>query len=62
VHRDEATYSLTDGGTALTLMHHGEEFELTEQEPVTLPIRAIPPQPRPRQPRGHEPQRRHPTA
>jgi alpha,alpha-trehalose phosphorylase len=59
---DKATYALTDGGTTLQLMHHGESFELTEHEAVTLPIEALPPQPRPRQPAGREPQRRHPAA
>ncbi|HET7530987.1 MAG TPA: glycoside hydrolase family 65 protein [Mycobacteriales bacterium] len=61
VHPDAATYSLTDGGRTLTLRHHGEQFDLTEDEAVTLPIPALPPQPRPRQPQGREPQRRHPA-
>ncbi|HET6818699.1 MAG TPA: glycoside hydrolase family 65 protein [Mycobacteriales bacterium] len=59
---DKATYALTDGGTRLHLTHHGEAFELTEHEAVTLPIPATPPQPRPQQPAGREPQRRHPVA
>jgi alpha,alpha-trehalose phosphorylase len=60
VHQDDTTYALTDGDgdTILTFMHHGEEFELTEKESVTLPIPAMQQQPRPRQPRGREPQRR----
>jgi alpha,alpha-trehalose phosphorylase len=62
IRQDHATYALTDGGTALQLMHHGESFELTEHEAVTLSIPAMPPQPRPRQPAGREPQRRHPVA
>ncbi len=60
VHQEHATYVLTgDGGATLTLTHHGQEFELTEKEPVTLVIPTTPPQPRPQQPRGREPQRRH---
>ena len=62
IRQDQATYSLTDGGTTLQLMHHGESFELTEHEAVTLSIPAMPPQPRPRQPAGREPLRRHPVA
>ncbi|HET7310613.1 MAG TPA: glycoside hydrolase family 65 protein [Mycobacteriales bacterium] len=59
---DKATYALTDGGTTLQLMHHGESFELTEHEAVTMPVPPTPPQPRPRQPAGREPQRRHPLS
>ena len=57
---DEVTYTLTDGGSTLTLVHHGESVEVSEDKPATLPIPPAPTRPRPSQPKGRAPQRRHP--
>ncbi len=54
----EATYTLDTG--KMTLRHHGEQFSIGPEKPVTL--RIPPPQPAtpaPRQPAGREPRRRH---
>ena len=53
----QATYTVEDGsGTVLTLHHHGTEFELSPEAPVTLPIEPVEPlTPRPTQPAGREP-------
>ncbi|MER6814293.1 glycoside hydrolase family 65 protein [Actinomadura nitritigenes] len=50
---ESATYELLDG-PAITLWHHGEEFELAD-EPVELPIEQVPTRPAPTQPTGREP-------
>ncbi len=50
----EATYRLERGET-LTLAHHGEEFELTPEKPVTMKIPPIKPGPVPAQPAGRGP-------
>ena len=55
----DTTYTM-DGDGTLRLAHHGEEFELTSEKPITRPTPPAPEQPRPRQPHGREPQRRHP--
>jgi len=57
---DTATYTLTDGGSSLTLLHHDEEVVVETGEPQTCSIPTLPSRPRPRQPAGREPQRRHP--
>ena len=48
------------GDGSLQLAHHGEEFELAADKPVTRATPEVPDQPRPPQPAGREPQRRHP--
>ncbi|HEU5034514.1 MAG TPA: glycoside hydrolase family 65 protein [Mycobacteriales bacterium] len=58
VRPDAATYTLTTDNGSLTLTHHGESFELSDDRPVRLPIPALAPQPRPQQPAGREPARR----
>jgi alpha,alpha-trehalose phosphorylase len=50
---ESAAYRLLDG-PAITLWHHGEEFELGD-EPVELPIEQVPARPAPTQPAGREP-------
>ena len=55
----DTTYTMQGEGT-VGLAHHGEEFELTADKPVTRPTPQIAEQPRPKQPRGREPQVRHP--
>jgi alpha,alpha-trehalose phosphorylase len=50
---ESATYELLDG-PAITLWHHGEEFELAD-EPVELPIEQVATRPAPTQPTGREP-------
>jgi alpha,alpha-trehalose phosphorylase len=52
----EATYSLVDGTSKVTLSHHGQEFILSAEAPVTFPIeKMVPLTPRPRQPAGRAP-------
>lgn len=55
----KTTYAMKGDGS-LQLAHHGEEFELTADKPVTRATPEVPDQPRPPQPAGREPQRRHP--
>lgn len=52
-----ATYSLDDGShSSLGLRHHGHDFTVTVDAPVTLPITRITPiTPRPKAPAGREP-------
>ena len=54
---DEVTYAIHDGADAcLTLMHAGEQVEVTPDAPVTRPVRRRKPLlPRPTQPPGCEP-------
>jgi alpha,alpha-trehalose phosphorylase len=55
----QALYDLRDG-EPITLVHYGEEIEVTPDEPLKLPIPSRPVRPRPRQPSGREPVRRLP--
>jgi alpha,alpha-trehalose phosphorylase len=55
----QAHYELK-AGEPLTFLHYGEEALATVDEPVKLPIPALPTRPRPRQPYGREPARRIP--
>jgi alpha,alpha-trehalose phosphorylase len=55
--KTEATYSVLDGAP-LELTHHGTEFTVGADEPVTLAIPAAPERPAPKQPPGREPARR----
>ncbi|MGI8869738.1 MAG: glycoside hydrolase family 65 protein [Mycobacteriales bacterium] len=57
VERDQATYRLDDGPDGeLLLHHHGKEFTVTVDKPVTLPIERVTPiTPQPTQPIGREP-------
>ncbi|HEX2053972.1 MAG TPA: glycosyl hydrolase family 65 protein [Actinomycetota bacterium] len=56
---DKATYSVKSG-KPLLMSHHGEEFELGEQQLVTYAIPSPPRRERPHQPPGREPLRRGP--
>jgi alpha,alpha-trehalose phosphorylase len=56
----EATYTLGGGGP-VELAHHGQDFVLTADQPVTLPIPPIDPGPLPTQPSGREPRPHHPA-
>jgi len=56
----EATYTLTDGESSLTFVHHGEPVEVTADETVVRAIPQLQPLPRPTQPAGRAPARRHP--
>ncbi|MDG6108120.1 glycoside hydrolase family 65 protein [Dactylosporangium aurantiacum] len=61
VDHQEATYTVDSG--KMTLRHHGEQFTVEPDKPVTL--RVPPPRPAtpaPHQPAGREPRRRHRTA
>jgi len=58
---DQVTYSLRNGGGSarLTVVHHGKEIEVTQVQPVTVPIPpAMPTGPAPTQPAGRAPVRR----
>jgi alpha,alpha-trehalose phosphorylase len=57
---DEVTYTLTDGESTLTVLHHGDPVDVAADKPVTLSLAAVKPRARPAQPKGREPQRRHP--
>ena len=50
----EATYSVVSGGPVHT-SHHGEEFTVDAERPVTRPIDDLEPRPRPSQPAGRDP-------
>jgi alpha,alpha-trehalose phosphorylase len=54
-----AHYELHEG-EPITVVHYGEEVDVTPGEPVKLPIPPLPERPRPRQPAGREPVRRLP--
>jgi alpha,alpha-trehalose phosphorylase len=65
-YRGSSLVVTTDGHTAryrvregppLELIHHGEAFEVGEDE-VERPIEPLPARPRPHQPPGREPERR----
>jgi alpha,alpha-trehalose phosphorylase len=53
----QATYSLTDHGRPMEILHHGEPVTITEGKPVTLRVPPPPTRPRPMQPKGREPRR-----
>ncbi|WP_328324939.1 glycoside hydrolase family 65 protein [Kribbella sp. NBC_00382] len=57
IRQDHVTYSVHDGPDAsLTILHEGEEIEVTVGKPVTLPVHPRKPLlPRPTQPLGREP-------
>ncbi|MEZ0492942.1 glycoside hydrolase family 65 protein [Kineococcus sp. TBRC 1896] len=61
VHGDRADYRLLDGGP-VHLRHHGREFTIARDEPVTLPVPSLDPEvvarPRPEQPAHRGPRRR----
>src|SRR5581483_2344806 len=57
----EALYELRDGAP-ITIVHYGEQADLTVEAPVKLPIPALAPRPRPMQPKGRAPARRRPRA
>jgi alpha,alpha-trehalose phosphorylase len=50
----EASYELLHGDP-LELDHHGEQFSVAADSPVTLPIEPLEPRPTPAQPPGREP-------
>jgi alpha,alpha-trehalose phosphorylase len=54
---EKATYSV-EKGSEITVSHHGEEFVLSSDEPVSMPMPANPSLPRPQQPPGREPRTR----
>jgi alpha,alpha-trehalose phosphorylase len=56
VGRTEVTYTL-DGRGPVELVHHGQAFTLTADQPVTHPIPPIEAGPRPQQPPGRAPSR-----
>jgi alpha,alpha-trehalose phosphorylase len=55
----QATYRLLTG-EPVEIGHHGERFELRDDEAVTRPIPPAPAREAPRQPPGREPARRRP--
>ncbi|MBX9399558.1 family 65 glycosyl hydrolase [Streptomyces sp. TRM72054] len=55
-----ARYVLLEG-EPLELLHHGEPFTVTADEPTERAIPPAPSRPEPRQPRGREPVRREPS-
>lgn len=57
IHQDHVTYAVHDGPDAsLTILHAGEQVEVTASKPVTLPVHPRKPLlPRPTQPVGREP-------
>ena len=57
VDKDSATYHLIDGAE-FTSSHHGQEFTIAVDRPVTLPIPAAPKVEPVHQPKGREPMRR----
>jgi alpha,alpha-trehalose phosphorylase len=59
VDHQQATYSLLLG-EPLELSHHGDQFTVAVDSPVTLAIPEPRPRPAPAQPRGREPLRRRP--
>ena len=56
---EKATYSVKSG-KPLLISHHGDEFELGEQQLATYRIPPVTPRENPTQPRGREPLRRGP--
>ena len=56
---ESATYTCVDG-KPITFTHHGEEVEVTEGSPVTLPIPPIEDRANPGQPAGRAPKHREP--
>jgi trehalose/maltose hydrolase-like predicted phosphorylase len=50
----EATYTVVGGGPVRT-SHHGREFTVDRERPVTLPIEPLEPRERPSQPAGRDP-------
>jgi alpha,alpha-trehalose phosphorylase len=57
VTQHDATYTLLLGAP-LELVHHGERFTVTTDEPVTHPLQPAPARPTPAQPPGRAPMRR----
>jgi alpha,alpha-trehalose phosphorylase len=55
-----ATYSLSDHGSSLDVVHHGERLTISSGTPVTRPVPPPPVAPPIHQPHGREPYRRSP--
>lgn len=58
VTHEQATYALLDG-SAVTLSHHGDSFEVHQTHPVTRPIPPAPKHPPVHQPPGRAPVHHH---
>jgi alpha,alpha-trehalose phosphorylase len=56
--RDEASYSVRDGDSSMTISHWGEPVDIEPGAVITRPVARAPSLSRPSQPRGREPRRR----
>ena len=54
----QVTYSLTDHGSSIVVVHHGERLRVSAAEPQTRPVPPAPQRPRPSQPAGRAPRSR----